>query len=354
MMGKIDNIAVVDLFCGIGGLSNGFVTEGFNVVAGYDNDKSCKFAFEENNNSTFVLKNIEDVRGEEINEAFGDKFKILVGCAPCQPFSSYSFKHKGKTEDKWGLLYSFGRLIEEVKPTIVSMENVPQLLHFKKAPVFKDFYEKLTSLGYFVSFQEVFCPDYGIPQRRRRLVLLASLLGNISLIEKTHQPKNYITVKDVISSLPKVAAGETDKTDSLHRARSLTPLNLERIRATTEGGSWKNWPLELQLNCHKRKSGRSYGSVYGRMKWNEPAPTMTTHCTGLGNGRFGHPDQDRAITLREASLFQTFPSSYLFFENENTFNPSIVCRHIGNAVPPLLGKVIAKSIATHLKEYKII
>ena len=133
----------------------------------------------------------------------------------------------------------------------------------------------------------------------------------------------------------------------------MSPLNIKRIQATKEGGSWRDWPDELVLDCFKKDSGRTYGSVYGRMKWNEPAPTMTTQCTGLGNGRFGHPEQDRAISLREAAIFQTFPENYQFAEHNNVSNPSIVCRQIGNAVPPMLGRVIARSIKEHLKQYKL-
>lgn len=163
-----------------------------------------------------------------------------------------------------------------------------------------------------------------------------------------------MSVKETIGHLPPVKAGEMDKKDPLHRARFLSEINLLRIKATKEGGGWKDWPEELQLECHKKKSGSSYGSVYGRMRWNDVAPTMTTHCTGLGNGRFGHPEQDRAITLREASLFQTFPEGYKFYENDKTFNPSTISRHIGNAVPPLLGRVIAKSIKNHLEDHQLV
>lgn len=342
-------IAVVDLFCGIGGLSQGFVLEDFNVVAGFDNDVSCKYAFEENNKATFYNVDLSIIDGTFINKIFGEKLKILVGCAPCQPFSSYSFKVKEKDEKKVNLLYTFSRLIAETQPTIVSMENVPQLLNFNKSSVFSDFYEQLLAMNYHVNFQVVYSPDYGIPQTRKRLVLLASKLGEISLIPHTHLPENYVTVRQTISNLPPVKAGECDENDPLHRARSLNETNLKRIQHSKEGGSWREWPEELVLECFKKKSGKTYGSVYGRMKWDEPSPTMTTHCTGIGNGRFGHPTQDRAITLREAALFQTFPPQYKFFNSLEKYNPSIISRHIGNAVPPQLGRVIARSIKEHLQ-----
>jgi len=339
-------IAVIDLFCGVGGLTQGFVMENFNVISGYDNDASCKFSYETNNNAIFHAEDVSKLNGDKLNKEFKNRLKILVGCAPCQPFSSYSFKVKEKDPKKLNLLYSFSRLIKEVQPTIVSMENVPQLI---KTDIFNDFVVTLKSLKYFVSYQIVFCPDYGIPQRRRRLVLLASKLNEISLIAKTHTPEKYITVKDTIGSLRSVGAGKFDKDDPLHRARRLSDTNLKRIKCTKEGKGWKSWPQELVLECFKKPSGKSYGSVYGRMKWNEPAPTMTTQCTGLGNGRFGHPKQNRAITLREAALFQTFPMGYKFYESLDKFKPSEICRQIGNAVPPKLGQVIAKSIKNHLK-----
>lgn len=346
------NVGVIDLFCGIGGLSQGFIQEGLDVISGYDNDIACKYAYETNHNAIFHLEDINELNGDVLKQEFGNKLKILVGCAPCQPFSSYSFKIKDKDKKKINLLNAFSRLVEETKPTIVAMENVPQLADFSKFKVFKQFYNKLQSLGYHVSYKVIYCPDYGIPQKRKRLVFLASLLGGISLIEKTHTPDTYVTVKDAIGHLTKIEAGEIDKDDQLHRARKLSSLNLKRVQHTKEGGGWKDWPEELVLKCFKKESGKSYGSVYGRMKWNEPSPTMTTHCTGLGNGRFGHPEQDRAISLREAAIFQTFPEDYKFFKENEKYSSSIVSKQIGNAVPPKLGQIIAQTIKKHLKFHK--
>ncbi|MGL5014664.1 MAG: DNA cytosine methyltransferase [Bacteroidales bacterium] len=346
-----NKIAVIDLFCGIGGISHGFVQEGFNVISGYDNEISCKYAFETNNNAIFHNEDISLLDGAKLDEEFGARLKVLVGCAPCQPFSSYSYKLKEKDPKKLNLLYSFARLVEETKPAVVAMENVPQLLKNEKFEIFNDFNSKLKSLGYQTSYSVVYCPDYGIPQKRKRLIFLASLLGDISLISPTHSDKNYVTVRDAIGYLNPIIAGETDAQDPLHKARILSEINLQRIKHTSEGGGWKEWPEHLILECFKKESGRSYGSVYGRMKWDEPSPTMTTHCTGLGNGRYGHPEQDRAISLREAALLQTFPNEYQFFAKGTSYNSSAVCKQIGNAVPPKLGQIIAKSIKQHLKTY---
>lgn len=348
---KIKDIAVVDLFCGIGGLSHGFVKQGFNVLAGFDIDRTCQYAYETNNAAKFYYQDIKDVSKKQIDALYANsKIRVMAGCAPCQPFSSYAFKVKDKDADKYDLLYQFGRLVKEVLPEIVTMENVTQILAFKQKNVLNDFIDLLKNNGYQVSVNKVFCPDYGIPQTRKRLVLLASRLGNISLIPPTHTPDCYVTVKDAIGHLPAIKAGETCPNDALHRARNLSDLNMKRILATPYGGGWKNWPTELMLACHTKSTGKSFGSVYGRMTWNSPAPTMTTLCTGIGNGRFGHPVQNRAISIREAALFQTFPSGYKFFSPEESVSISKASRYIGNAVPPRLGEIVAKSITKHLKD----
>ncbi|HAP96082.1 MAG TPA: DNA methyltransferase, partial [Chryseobacterium sp.] len=203
---------------------------------------------------------------------------------------------------------------------------------------------------YHIHYEIVNCPDYGIPQKRKRLILLASKLGEIKLISKTHSIENQITVKDAIGNLKPIKDGEKDKKDPFHYSRKLSELNKKRIRATPYGGGWKDWEEDLKLSCHKKNSGKTYASVYGRMVWEKPSPTMTTHCIGYGNGRFGHPEQNRAISLREAALLQTFPLNYQFVEDINKLNTAVAARQIGNAVPVRLGQVIAQSIKQHLKE----
>ena len=348
-----NNIGVVDLFCGVGGLSHGLKQGGLNIIAGFDIDKTCEYAYTHNNGAQFFDTDISKVTKEQVLSLFGDsKIKVLAGCAPCQPFSSYAFKNKKKDPNKYDLLYQFGRLVEEVQPDIVTMENVPQIASFSLKNVLQDFVDLLENHHYHCSVKVVYCPDYGIPQTRKRLVLLASKFGDIKLISPTHSKDNYVTVKDVIGDLPPLEAGETSDTDPLHRAKSLSPLNMQRIMHTPYGGSWKDWPKELMLKCHKSENGSSFGSVYGRMRWEKPAPTMTTQCTGLGNGRFGHPEQNRAITAREAALIQTFPQEYKFFADEEHVSIVKASRYIGNAVPPQLGFVIAQSIIRHIEEIK--
>ncbi len=351
------DFSVVDLFCGVGGLTHGFVKEKFQVDAGIDFDESCRYAFEKNNNTKFYHEDITKLSGEILNNRFSKgKRKILIGCAPCQPFSIYNSKNSNKVknkDEKWKLLYSFGNLIDEVNPEIVSMENVPQLVKFDKGEVFNDFIKKLERKGYNVSWSIANAQDYGIPQRRKRLVLLASKYGEIKLIDKTVKDNKYKTVRDAIGHLPPVEDGVSHPNDKLHRARKLTALNKKRVRATAEGGSWKDWDKSLWLECHKKESGKSFGSVYGRMRWDDVAPTMTTYCTGLGNGRFGHPEQDRAISLREAALIQSFPIDYDFIDPTKPMSSPAIARQIGNAVPVGLGIAIAKSIKKHIEEIEV-
>lgn len=355
MISDLKEPAVIDLFCGVGGLSHGFILEGFKVVAGIDSDITCGYAFSANNSSEFICKDVNALSSEEIKSLFPkNAIKILVGCAPCQPFSRYTsgIKMEAK-DDRWSLLNSFAKIIEIVQPEIVSMENVPQLARYNLNSVYSRFLQTLKDNGYYISDTQniVSCSEYGVPQKRKRLVLLASKYGEIDLIPPQYDKDKYVTVRDAIGQLPKIKDGEICITDALHRAQKLSELNKRRIRITAEGGSWRQWPEELKLKCHKKLSGSTYGDVYGRMKWDEPAPTLTTHCTGLGNGRFGHPEQDRAISLREAAVLQSFPVDYKFLDPENGTTYRDIQKHIGNAVPVNLGRAIAKSIGLHLNQY---
>lgn len=332
-------IEAVDLFCGVGGLTAGLIKSGIKVKAGYDIANECQFAYEHNNNATFVHKDVAEVTASEISSWYSEgSIRLLAGCAPCQPFSTYN-QGKDTTKDKkWPLLYHFSRLIKEVQPELVTMENVPEVIRHK---VYEDFVDELKSLGYEVFSKEVICVQYGIPQTRKRHVVLASKIGKIKLIPPTHTKP--VTVKDVIGRLEKLNAGEKSIKDPLHTSANLSEINLKRIQHSKPGGTWRDWPEALRAECHKKDSGRSYPSVYGRMEWGKPAPTMTTLCYGFGNGRFGHPEQDRGISLREASLFQTFPESYKFFETPKNFSFKGVGRMIGNAVPVRLGEIIGLS-----------
>ena len=356
-------ITAIDLFCGIGGLTHGLKLAGLNVVAGFDIDPTCKYAYEENNEAVFVEADVATLTKEKINSYYlkGD-IKVLVGCAPCQPFSKYTNRYrKNKNENKeeelaenknhrkWQLVESFAEKISLVLPDVVSMENVPELENTK---VFKKFLKILKNYGYNVNHSIVYCPDYGVPQNRKRLVLLASRLGDINLIAPEYTPENYITVRNAIGNLPELKAGERYENDNLHFCASLNKLNLRRIKSSKQGGTWRDWKKSLQLKCHKRSTGKSYPSVYGRMSWDFPSPTITTQFYGYGNGRFGHPVQDRAISIREGAILQSFPKDYKLVDESDNISTKTIGTHIGNAVPVELGRAIGISIINHIKEAK--
>jgi DNA (cytosine-5)-methyltransferase 1 len=335
--------AVIDLFCGAGGLAYGLKSAGLNVVAGVDLDPACQHPIEKNTGATFQCQDITDLTRDELDAWFGRaQVRVLAGCAPCQPFSTYSQSRKS-ADDRWKLLREFQRLAVEALPEIVTMENV---LGIRKQKVWREFVEALEAAEYQVSVHEVACEEYGIPQTRRRLVLLASRLGPIELLGPNVGDKS--TVRDTIAHLPVLGAGEASSSDRLHASSTLHKTNLDRIRASAPGGTWRDWPEDLRADCHVRISGKTYPSVYGRMEWDKPAPTMTTQCYGFGNGRFGHPTQDRAISLREAALLQSFPEGYSFIGDDDIVTFKGLGTLIGNAVPPKLGEVIGNSIVHHL------
>ena len=340
-------IQAVDLFCGVGGLTRGLERSGIDVRIGIDVDKHSRFPYEANNRSRFLEEDVRSINGEVLS-SFYEKgcIRLLAGCAPCQPFSTYSRPKRAKNADNWSMLNEFGRLIQEVQPELISMENVPQLI---SQPIFQDFL--LALRDYEVHYEMVRCIDFGVPQTRKRLVLLASKLGTIRALKKQgKEDRERATVRNAIGNLKSLAAGEQDQKDPLHACSSLTPKNLSRIRASVPGGTWKDWPDDLRLQCHQRASGESFASVYGRMEWGAPAPTITTQCYGIGNGRFGHPEQDRAISMREAALLQTFPRSYKLLRPGETPRFAVLGRLIGNAVPVRLAEHIGRSLIKHVRD----
>lgn len=343
-------IKCIDLFCGAGGLTHGFQLEGIDVIAGIDLDPACRYPYESNNNSKFIQEDVSKISAEDLLQFFGNgNITVLAGCAPCQPFSTYAQRYgTDEADGKWGLLYEFAQLAKKVSPDFITMENVPTVV---KHSVFNDFVRALEKLGYFVWSDVVDSSKYGVPQSRRRMVLLASKYAPISMIPPTClKPK---TVKQAIGRLRSLSAGESAPGDKLHVSANLSPVNYERILHSIPGGTWRDWPKRLINNCHKAESGKTFSGVYGRMEWDRPAPTMTTQCYGFGNGRFGHPDQDRAITLREAAILQSFPKSYKFIEKKEQVNFKVLGRLIGNAVPVDLSKAIAQSLKFHIREMNL-
>jgi DNA (cytosine-5)-methyltransferase 1 len=338
-------VACIDLFCGAGGLTYGLTSAGIPVVAGFDVDPACRHPYETNNDARFIERDVSAVSPAQLQQMFGEaKVRVLAGCAPCQPFSTYSQRYDTVGTPRWALLKHFSRLVRGTRPEIVTMENVPTV---DRHGIYVDFVSALDRLGYTIWHDVVDCSAYGLPQQRRRKVLLASLLGDIELIAPNQRARPK-TVRSAIHALQPLTAGESSPTDPLHAAATLSNLNLRRIRASAPGGTWRDWPSHLRAECHRRPTGKTYPSVYGRMEWDAPAPTLTTQYYGFGNGRFGHPEQDRAISLREGAILQGFPRAYSFLPRGARVQFRMLGRMIGNAVPVTLGRVVGRSIRQHL------
>ena len=339
-------IVGIDLYCGLGGLTHGLSRGGVRVVAGVDIDPECRFPYERNNSARFIEADVCFLTGANLHSLWpAGHLTLLAGCAPCQPFSSYSRRGRPtRQDDKWRLVSEFGRLVKESTPDFVTIENVPQLADHA---VFDALLATLHT--YHVWWNIVTCLNYGVPQTRKRLVLLAARDAPIALLPPAFPASSGLpTVRGAIFHLPRLQAGESDSRDPVHSAPSLSELNTRRIRASTAGGTWRDWPPELRAACHRRSAGTTYPSVYGRMEWDAPAPTITTQCFGYGNGRFGHPEQDRAISLREAAMLQTLPQTYELVAPGQRPKFSLLGRLIGNAVPVRLGEVVARSLLYHV------
>ncbi len=351
-MHSSNRIVAIDLFCGAGGLTYGLQSAGIDVKLGIDIDSACAHPIETNSNAKFLKADIATLDTSVIEDSFaGAEYKLLAGCAPCQPFSTYSRAAKqrhgegagsGRSDD-WRLVSHFAELVRKMSPDFVTMENVAPLAI---QDIFQEFLANLN--GYWTDWRVVECSKIGLPQARKRLVLVASRLGPISI---PNFNAAVSTVRSTIGKLPPIAAGDCDPTDRLHRASRLSALNLERIKCSVPGGTWRDWPEHLRSTCHSKISGATYPSVYGRMQWDTPAPTVTTQCFGYGNGRFGHPEQNRAISLREAAMLQGFPRDYSFVPQHEPVSFAKVGRLIGNAVPVTLGKKIGEIFQDHIKNF---
>ncbi len=353
-------IRVYDFFSGCGGTSLGFCQAGIKHSLAIDSCPDAISTFQRNfPNASIINEPIENINIRRIEGYYEKKseVRLFCGCAPCQPFTKQktNTKKKASEDDRRGLLAYFSATVHNCLPELVFAENVPglQKVSLKNGGPFSLFVEQLKRDGYFIDYGIISAQDYGVPQVRRRLVLIASRMGRISLPSPTHGPnrdKAYVTVRDAIANIPPVKHG-TEHLDRQkypnHRAARLSDLNLERIRHTGTNGR-RDWPESLLPKCYAKKTnGKRYNGhsdCYTRLAWDEPAPGLTTRCISYSNGRFGHPDQDRAITVREAARLQGFPDSFVFTGSLNA-----MARQIGNAVPVPIGKVFGQHFIEHVR-----
>jgi DNA (cytosine-5)-methyltransferase 1 len=338
----------IDLFCGTGGLTAGLKMAGFRVIAGLDIDELAIKSYKRNHPEVSVwTKSASEVSPQEmmctLNIAQGE-LDLLAGCPPCQAFSSMPRRNGGKSvrdRDMKDLALRFVDYVEAMKPKAIMMENVPGLVSDVRMASIK---KRLKALGYIGNPKVLNAADYGVPQRRRRMVFVASRIGKIADARPIKQGK--YCVRSAIGKLPK----PEKSTDPLHANTAMhTPKVMALIRAIPKnGGSREDLGRSRQLKCHKACDG--FHDVYGRMSWKDVAPTITGGFVNPSKGRFLHPQQDRAITIREAALLQGFPSNYWFPLEKGKY---AAAQLVGNAFPPPFaaahGKMIAVVIAAHHK-----
>jgi len=345
------NLTLIDLFSGSGGVTQGFKNQGFQTLAAVEWDHIAAETYKTNHPDAVMYE--EDIRKvkphdmkQEVKLSKGE-LTVLTACAPCQPFSRQTRLNKkdGRTQ----LILKVLPFVEVFRPKYIMVENVPGLNKGKNKAILNKLINSLRNDHHYKVFGPfiVDAVNYGVPQFRKRLILLASRENiTLSLPEITHlSPKNekqtgkllWNTVKDAFKNIPKLKSGQKSKTDLLHQARTHTKLNLERLKFIPKnGGSRHSLPKRLQLACHKNDNA-GFNDVYGRMDFRKPANTLTTGCTNFTKGRYAHPTANRAITPREAARLQTFPDQYQFIGNYDQ-----VSVQIGNAVPVLLAEAFAK------------
>ncbi len=352
-------IKAIDLFCGAGGVTRGLLDAGIDVIAGYDIDPSLQKVYETNNirkngkKVKYFNKKVEELKRSDIYKLVGSKTArlqnkekfLLAGCAPCQPFSLKNKNRHDKTDHRRTLITYFADLVKETKPDFVFMENVTGLEKLEPENL-KYFTDILEDEGFFWKTEIKNALHYGVPQNRKRFVLLASKEKEINIPNGEYDgvSKSYKTVGDVIKNLPVLRVGKEHSKVPNHRCANLSELNKIRIKATKKnGGSRTDWDRNLWLKCHIDDKGNPknvHTDVYGRMSWGKPAPTLTTKFNSITTGRYGHPTQNRAISLREGAYLQSFPANYIFYGSMQN-----IAKQIGNAVPPKMAEEFGKYFA---------
>jgi DNA (cytosine-5)-methyltransferase 1 len=330
----------VDLFAGYGGLTQGLRDAGFHVLAAIELDELAADTYRSNHPTTkMIVQDIRTVTSRTLARAAGvrkSELDLLTSCPPCQGFSRIRRKNKpGRLVDyRNRLIDEVLRFVEDLSPKVVLMENVPALREYSR---FRKFTARLTDLGYQVRHNVVDAADFGVPQRRKRLVTIASRIGDAPDFPTKRKHK---TVRDAIGTR-KFAAG--DPLQNTLEKRTVRIRNLIR-RVPRNGGSRRQLPSKFKLQCHRVTDG--FYDVYGRMSWDSVAPTITGGCVNPSKGRFLHPSEDRAITLREAALLQGFPPTYKFSMRQGKYR---VAELIGNAFPPTFSRMQAQIIRQHLR-----
>lgn len=344
----MNSYSVIDSFCGAGGLSLGFKNAGFEIIYSHDIDQKSVQTYRYNLGDHAFVNDMYAVTKKSLSEGLKEKIEnvdVIIGGPPCQGFSVQ--RRGSDTDSRNNLVPEFIRFVLEVRPRFFVMENVGGLLSKRGKPFISDLRRRCEKEGYFLHIEKLNAFDYGVPQIRKRVFLVGELLDGC-LAEFVFPSPNKIrntsaTVREAIEDL----MNKNSEMVSNHIGDRLTPINLERIRSLREGQGRDSLPDKLQLKCHTNNRSHRHLDVYGRMFWDEPSSTITARFDSFSRGRFGHPELDRTITLREGARLQSFPDSFKFFGTKVE-----VARQIGNAVPPLLALSLAEEITRVLSNKK--
>lgn len=337
----MSKINVVDFFCGCGGTSAGLKKAGMNILAGIDFDKNAIATYTKNfpeaHTFNINIKELDITSIKTILAPHKNEILVFAACAPCQPFSKQN-RYKSSSDDRICLLDEFHRFVTSLRPDYILLENVPGMQKVAEGP-FTRFTQLLDENGYTYDSEVKNVMDYGIPQSRKRLVLVASRHGEIALPKERYGNGKlpYNTIRKYIEKYPVLKAGEKCETIPNHQCAKLSPMLLQRISVLKEGQDRRNWDDELKLKCHKDHKGHT--DVYGRLSWDKPSVTLTTKCISLSNGRFGHPEQNRALSVREAAAIQTFDDDFIFCGNLGA-----TAKQVGNAVPVEFARILGVQI----------
>ena len=354
-MNSRNKLQAVDFFCSGGGMSYGMQQAGIEVLAGIDFDITCKETYEANiKGAQFILADVFDLKEQELQKKLklkkNDDNLLLIGCSPCQFWSIINTSKEKSTKSK-DLLKEFRRFVEYFNPGYVVVENVPGVMRRQVESGLADFIDWLKAHKYIVHADIHEVSNYGVPQHRRRFTLIANRVTSISLNPEKIESKK-LCVRDVIgesNGFSKVSHGHKDRTEFMHTVAGLTDINLKRLSITPHNGGDRMAYVhnsELAPPCHYGKLD-SFKDIYGRMYWDRPSPTITTKFFSISNGRFAHPEEDRAISLREGAVLQSFPKEYVF----KTTSIADTARMIGNAVPPIYARAVGKSIMKNHQVY---
>ena len=354
-------IKAIDFFCGAGGLTRGLLNTGINVLAGVDIDERLRETYTHNNGpSVFISEDIRDVQIEQLRRQLGirpNDLTLYAACTPCQPFSTLN-SLKG-VDGRKQLLLDFAEVVRQSPPDFVLIENVPGLNNAYGREIYNEFLSVLVDCGFASPSADLLdAKHYGVPQTRKRFILLASKHGALRLPTATHGNRNsddpevseFATVRDYIGGYPAVSDGEVSDGYPNHVARKLQPHHKVIVRAVPKNGGSRRDVADtsILLRCHQ-KNPNVHKDVFGRMAWDQPSPTLTCRCTDVYCGRFIHPDQDRGISLREAAALQTFADDYEFFGPSFLF----LSTQIGNAVPVVFAETLGEAVLQHVAEERI-